>query len=74
MNETQCLQSAEKYLLSHGIEHLPPGMVGRREESCWEITFLIPETVNPEIATVDPPDVRVWVSIPDHLVELICQM
>ncbi|MGO4396473.1 hypothetical protein AB4Z46_34530 [Variovorax sp. M-6] len=74
MTETQYLQLATEYLLSKGIGHLPPGKIGRKERHRWEVIFLVPETLDPEIACVDPPDVRVWVTPSVGAVELIDQM
>jgi hypothetical protein len=36
--------------------------------------FLIPAALNPAVAVVDPPDLRVWVSVPGGRVECIHQM
>ncbi|MEJ5028989.1 DUF6881 domain-containing protein [Comamonas sp. MYb69] len=74
ITDLQCLQIAEQYLSSHGIGHLCPGTLGRQEPDRCEVIFLIPETMDPEIAVVDPPDVRVWVSLSSGLVKLIDQM
>jgi len=74
MTEVQCLQIAENFLYSNGIGYLPAGRVGRKEEHRWEAIFPIPETLDPRIAVIDPPDVRVWVDIFGGGVELIYQM
>ena len=69
MTDEHCLGIAEDYLAAHDIGHLRPGFVGRKEDGRWEAIFLVPETADPGIAVVDPPDVRVWVSIFDSSVE-----
>lgn len=74
MTELQCLQIAEHYLRSHGIGYVPAGKVGRKEEDRWEIIFPVPETLDPNVAVVDPPDVRVWVTTSKGDAELIHQM
>lgn len=74
MTESQCLELAEKYLLLNKIGHLKPGWVERRDRDRWEAVFSVPETVDPSIAVVDPPDVRLWVGIHEGFVEFIPQM
>lgn len=74
MMEAQCIKAAEQYLQSRSIGYLPPGKIGRKEADRWEVIFSVPETLDPNIAIVDPPDVRVWVNSVDDFVELINQM
>ena len=74
MTEDQCLKIAEEYLSSHAIEHVRPGQVGSKEQGRWEATFLNPAVLNPAVAVVDPPDVRIWVTVPNGQVEWIHQM
>jgi len=65
MTEDQCLKIPEDYLSSHVIEHVRPGQVGSKEQSRWEAIFLNPAVLNPAVAVVDPPDVRIWVAVPN---------
>lgn len=74
MTETECLEIAEQYLAAHGIQYLPPGRVGSKNGDRWEAIFLLPETADPAVATVDPPDVRIWVTVAHRRAELIHQM
>ena len=74
MMEDQCLKIAEDYLASHAIEHVRPGQIGSKEQGRWEAIFLIPAALNPAVAVVDPPDVRIWVTVPNGQVEWIHQM
>jgi hypothetical protein len=74
MTEDQCLKIAEDYLSSHAIEHVRPGQIGSKEQDRWEAIFLIPAALSPAVAVVDPPDVRVWVTVSNGQVEWIHQM
>lgn len=74
MTEAQCLELAEKYLLSNNIGYLPSGRVGRKERDRWEVIFPVPESIDPSVAVIDPPDVRVWVTAAEGHAELIHQM
>jgi hypothetical protein len=74
MTEAQCLEAAEQYLRSRNIGYLSPGKIGRKEAGRWEVIFPVPETIDPNVAVVDPPDVRVWVDSAADRVELIHQM
>lgn len=74
MTEAKCLELAEKFFLSRNIGYLPDGRIGRKEQSRWEVIFSVPESLDPNVAVIDPPDVRVWVPIAEGLVELIYQM
>jgi len=74
MTEEECLRIAEDYLSSRAIEHMRPGRIQRKETARWEAVFLVPETSDPSVAVVDPPDVRVWVTLLNSEVEWIHQM
>ncbi|MNM61246.1 hypothetical protein D3C81_725430 [compost metagenome] len=74
MTDAQCLKLAEQYLQRRNIGYLPFGLIGRREQDQWEVIFPVPESIDPTVAVIDPPDVRVWVNISQELVEFIHQM
>lgn len=74
MTEVECVEFAEQYLKSRKIEYLPTGRVGLKEKNRWEVIFPVPESMDSRIAVVDPPDVRVWVTLSDGLAELVHQM
>lgn len=74
MTEADCIKIAQQYLLSRAIGFLPTGKIGREEGDRWEVIFPVPETMDPNVAVVDPPDVRVWVSLSKGIGELVHQM
>ncbi|MBB5020607.1 hypothetical protein HNQ59_003932 [Chitinivorax tropicus] len=74
MTDAQYFEIAEQYLLSRNIGYLPPGRLGRKEDDRCEVIFHAPESLDPNVAVIDPPDVRVWVSATDGAVQLIYQM
>lgn len=74
MTEAQCMQIAQQYLLSRDIGFVPVGRLGRKEEQFWEVIFPVPESLDPHVAVVDPPDARVWVNLLTGTAELIHQM
>lgn len=74
MTEEECLKLAEDYLSSLTIEHMRPGRIQRKENARWEAVFLIPEASDPSVAVIDPPDVRVWITLQNGEVEWIHQM
>ncbi|QBE66913.1 hypothetical protein [Pseudoduganella lutea] len=74
VTEEECLKIAEDYLSSLAVEYLRPGHTGFRDSCRWEAIFRIPEVMDPAVAAVDPPDVRVWVSLVDRKVQWIHQM
>lgn len=73
MTEEECLRIAEDYLSLRAIEYMQPGRIRRKEDARWEAVFLIPEANDPSVV-VDPPDVRVWVTLRSGEVEWIYQM
>lgn len=74
MTDAQCLAIAEQHLSSKAIGYLRPGQVGCREQTRIEVIFAVPDTEDPAVAVVDPPDVRVWVNVIDGTAALIDQM
>lgn len=74
MNDAQILETAELFLKKSNIAYLSPGEIGEREGRKVEVIFMNPFTIDPEVATVDPPDIRVWVDIYNGTVDLIPQM
>lgn len=74
MNDFNCIDFAKDYLSSQGVEYLPPGHIGQREPQRVEVVFQAPDTLDPDVAVVDPPDIRVWVSLNNGSAELIPQM
>ena len=74
MSEVDFLKKAEEFLEDHDIGFVRPGQLGRRQDHKVEVIFKVPETLDPNVAIVDPSDVRVWVSTESDSVELIHQM
>ncbi|WP_426339208.1 hypothetical protein ACN9MZ_23125 [Pseudoduganella sp. S-14] len=74
MTEEECLRIAEAYLSSYTIEHTRPSRIQRKENARWEAAFLIPKASDPSVAAIDPPDVRVWLTLQNGEVEWIHQM
>ena len=74
MIELSFLNQAESFLTSNNIGFVRPGIFGRRSGQKIEVIFPVPETLDPNVAVVDPPDVRVWVNTLNGEVELIQQM
>ncbi|MET0027448.1 MAG: hypothetical protein ABW101_07395 [Candidatus Thiodiazotropha sp.] len=65
---------AAEFLSQHGVEFVDSPKIGREEDGRIEVIFPIPETLDPDVAFVDPEDVRVWVAVVGDVVELIHQM
>ena len=74
MSDTDLITRAAEFLSQEDIGFIQPGKIGRKEGVKVEVIFPVPETLDPNIAIVDPPDVRVWVSSDNYEVELIHQM
>lgn len=74
MTDNECIALAEQYLSSRGVGYLPPGQVIRNIEDAVQVVFAAPGTEDPAVAVVDPPDVRVKVSISDKTADLVYQM
>jgi hypothetical protein len=62
MTEAQSVQLAEQYLTSRGFGYSPLAKINRPGADRWEIIFPVPEMLNPNIAVLDPHDVRVLVT------------
>ena len=65
---------SEKFLQHANIPFVRPGEFGEIENERVEVIFSVSEAQDPNVAIVDPPDVRVWVYIKTGMVELIQQM
>jgi hypothetical protein len=74
MSKVDFLKRAEEFLVNHDIGFVRPGQIGRRQDHKVEVIFKVPETLDSNVAIVDPSDVRVWVSTESGSVELIHQM
>jgi len=74
MSDTNFIARAAEFLSQQDIGFVQPGKIGRKEEHKVEVIFPVPETLDPNVAIVDPPDVRVWVNSDNDEVELIHQM
>ncbi len=74
MNEIALIIEAEKFLYNEKISFVKPGKIGVVENDRVEVVFMIPEALDPDVAVVDPPDVRVWVYTKTGKVEWIYQM
>lgn len=65
---------AKEYLKGKNIKFAEPGKLGRLEQSRQEVIFLDPLLFDPEVAIVEPEDIRVWVDIKTQKASLIDQM
>jgi|688.fasta_scaffold382344_3 hypothetical protein len=74
MNEEKIIFLAERFLSGRNIGFVKPGTIGQIKGKKVEVIFLVPEALDPNVAIVDPPDVRVWVDEKTGIVELIPQM
>ncbi len=75
MNVTEeVIRRATKFLNYEGIEFVNRGVIGRKMDRKVEVIFPVVETLDPDIASVDPSDVRVWVYLHRDTVSLIEQM
>ncbi|VAW59638.1 hypothetical protein MNBD_GAMMA11-2266 [hydrothermal vent metagenome] len=74
MIEVDIIKQAEEFLTSRDIGFVQSGIVGRKSDGKVEVIFPVPETLDPNVAVVEPPDVRVWVNAESGEVELINQM
>ncbi|BFM08578.1 hypothetical protein [Halioxenophilus aromaticivorans] len=70
MSKINVKKLAEEFLASQDIGFVPPGIIGRKEERKIEVMFPAPETLDPKVAVVEPPDFRVWVNAESGVVEL----
>lgn len=74
MIEVDLIKLAEEFLANRDIGFVQAGIIGRENEGKVEVIFPVPETLDPNVAVVDPPDIRVWVTIESGEVELVDQM
>jgi len=74
MNDETAIQLARGFLEKEEIGFVKPGRIGKRMQTKLEVVFPVPETLDPNVAVVDPPDVRVWVNTESEVIELIPQM
>jgi hypothetical protein len=74
MKDSEVIKIAASYLSEKKIGFVNSGVFGRLEGNKKEVIFPVPETLDPTVAVVEPPDVRVWVDIEHDVVELIPQM
>ncbi len=65
---------AKQYLKSKNIDFLEPGELGRLEGYKQEVVFLDSLALDPNVAVVEPGDIRVWVNINTKQATLIEQM
>jgi hypothetical protein len=74
MTEVNLIMKAEEFLTNHDIGFVQAGIIGQKSKGKVEVIFPVPETLDPNVAVVEPPDVRVWVNAESGEVELIHQM
>lgn len=74
MTKKEIINLARYFLLEKEIHFLDPGQLGRKEEKRQEVIFQHPQALDPKVAIIDPPDIRVWVSTDKKTVTLIYQM
>ncbi len=65
---------AEEFLEEKGIRYVKPGTIESRSREQVEVIFLVPEALDPDVAVVDPPDVRILVNLKTGEVENVLQM
>ncbi len=70
MSDTDYITIAAEFLSQQDIGFVQPGEIGRKEDLKVEVIFLVLETLDPNVAVVDPPDIRVWVNTKNYEVEL----
>ena len=74
MSERDLIAKASAFLTKQDIGFVKSGKIGKKDVLKVEVIFPVPETLDPNIAIIDPPDVRVWVNTNNNEVELIHQM
>jgi len=74
MNRTIILNIARQYLKVKNIDFVEPGELGRLEGSKQEVIFLDPQIFDPNVAIVEPGDIRIWVDINTKEASLVEQM
>jgi len=73
MTEQQASASASKFLRARGIGFEEPSRALESADG-FEVIFHAPGARDPQVAVVDPPDVRVIVSKADGQCKLVEQM
>ena len=73
MNTIEVKQLAAQFLVERRISFVPGGEVSAISDTRSEVTFLVPETLDPDVI-VDPPDVRVVVDHESRKCDLVAQM
>lgn len=74
MTEASVMNRAEAFLVERNIDFVRQGRFGDKSGQKVEVIFPVAETLNPNVAVIDPPDVRVWVDQLSGEVELAYQM
>ena len=74
MSNEELIARAANFLNQHGIGFVEKPKIGREDGGRIEVIFPVSETLDADIAFVDPEDVRVWVALDGEEVELIHQM
>lgn len=74
MNNNDIINIAKQFLISNKIDFVEPGSLGKLNGIEQEVIFLDPQTLDPDVAVVDPGDVRVLVNLNTKKVTLVYQM
>lgn len=74
MNKAAIVNIAKQYLMSKNIDFVEPGELGRLDGYKQEVVFLDPLALDPNVAVVEPGDVRVWVNTQTKQATLVDQM
>lgn len=74
MNKSVIVNIAKQYLLNKNIDFVEPGELGRLDGHKQEVVFLDPLALDPNVAVVDPGDVRVWVNTQTKQATFVEQM
>ncbi len=74
MDKEQIFHLAKDYLHSRNINFVDAGKLGRLEQDNQEVIFLDPLVLDPNVASIDPGDIRVWVNVKTKEVTWIEQM
>jgi len=74
MSGVDLIAKAAGFLVKNDIDFVQPGKIGRDSGDRVEVIFPVPETLDPNVAVIDPADVRVWISKDGNRIELMHQM
>lgn len=74
MKKEKLIGIATRYLNGQEIDFVGPIELGRKEGRIQEVIFWHPLTKDPEVATVDPPDIIVLVDLDTGEADLKYQM